>query len=166
MKTVFRKLARELVIFIFIAGFLGAGIGMFHELEATKPSVTITPDLLPVVNSVPMPDGACVLRAPKETTGPGEIPSCPPWQYYQALRNGTATDEWQVRRPEGCQETPEQIMQRQTWAKARFEAGETSNREARPAKVAIFGVFGFGIGALAGMVLWVFYRGIRFAISG
>jgi hypothetical protein len=79
-----------------------------------------------------------------------------------------AKDEWQHVKPNEapCQETPDQIAGRLAREKERFEAGEKARRQSRLLDVSAFGVFGFGLGALVGLVLWVFYRAARFAIKG
>jgi hypothetical protein len=153
--NMFRKLARELLIFMFVTGFIGASIGMVHEFEATKPIVVITPDSSAAAEpgTVPVPPGACIVRAPNEKAGPGEAPSCPPRMYW----------ENEAKKYGGTFETPES---RAADEKARFAAGEKAKRDARPADIVIFGALGFGLGALAGIVLWAFYRAARFAITG
>jgi hypothetical protein len=140
VKSTFRRLARELVIFIFIAGFIGTSIGIAYEFEQTKP---VAPDVPPGVTLEPIPNGALI----------GSGPPCT-----------AAADLWKMLNPDGlpCQETPEQGAARE----ARFEAGEKAKRQERLLNVTAFGVFGFGFGGLAGVVLWVFYRGARFAIKG
>jgi hypothetical protein len=145
--SVFRRLARELVIFVFIIGFIGACIGTGHEFEQTKPSpmpVTITPDV---------PEGVTVFPNGYRV----EPPPCT-----------AAKDEWQTVKQNAipCMETPEQIAGRLAREKERYEAGEKAKRESRLVDVSAFGVFGFGIGGLAGALLWGFYRGARFAIYG
>jgi hypothetical protein len=150
-----RRLARELVIFVFIAGFIGSAVGSVHEFEQTKP----VPATMPVDVPRGVPPGATLV--PIKPPPPGfvidPLPICK-----------TVEDDWQVRDPTAplCQETQEQIDSRLAREKARFEAGEKAKRESRLLDVSAFGVFGFGIGGLAGALLWVFYRGARFAIYG
>jgi hypothetical protein len=134
--SVFRRLARELVIFMFIAGFVGVCIGIAYEFKQTKPPP-------PMVGAEPISKGAVL----------GSGPPC------LAPR-----DQWQVVNPNDptCQETPEQAAARED----RFEADEKARRQERLLDVLVFGVFGFGVGALVGVALWLFYRAGRFAITG
>jgi hypothetical protein len=124
MKSVFRKVARELVIFVFVGGIIGACIGIAHEFEQSKPLVTILPDA--PVKSKPQPN--CVIRAPGVKVASGEIESCQPWVYYNKVKKWTGTkppplvfpidppfpcaprkDAWEEWHPEGCHESAVEI---------------------------------------------------------
>jgi hypothetical protein len=184
-----RRLVRELVIFVFIAGFLGAGYCAVSRFRQTKEpeEITVLPDDPDFVAANIKPN--CIARAPGVTVTAGQIESCPPWVYYEKVKKwsgpnpppivfpsdppvpcrSTGEEGWKEWHPEGCQLTPEEIgHHHDLWVqgKASFDAQKKVKREHRIIDATGYGVAGFGLGAIAGIVVWAFNRAARFAIKG
>jgi hypothetical protein len=176
---VFRKLARELVISMFICGFIGAPWAAFYNAQtAPMPMIVITPDA-----SRPMPINACVVRPPNVSDVPGESPSCPPWIYWaeEAKQNGgkvVRPDTNHAFEPPDCPPGKEAwtpvapnnacVLTRQQLAKIKEQQAAIHKEELshRREVIAVAGLFGFMFGLGARIVVWILYRAARFAITG
>ena len=147
----FRKLARELVIFMFVFGFIGAAWAATYTAETTPtPKVVITPSVL---SAVPDAHGYTVEPPQFDPAKPyATLPPCPP-----------EIDAWTVyRQHQPCMLSPEQQASINMQNAEIYQRSLQSRREA----IGFAGIFGFAVGLGAGIVAWIFYRGARFAITG
>jgi len=148
---VFRKLARELVIFMFICGFIGASWAAIYTVQSKPiPKIADTPTTL---DGVPDAHGYTIEPPPFDPSKPyTALRSCPP-----------NTDAWSVyAQISPCQLTPEQQNSIREQNIQIYKDALQSRRVA----VALAGLFGFLFGAAVGIVAWILYRGARFAITG
>jgi len=118
-RSLVRKLAREVVIFMFICGFIGAAWAAVSTDQTTpKPKVEIIPGTLipitksdssPSTTSFQKPTPNCVVRAPKTPVLAGQNVSCPEWIYWdqEAKKFGGVTVMPEdMAKPPACVERP------------------------------------------------------------
>jgi hypothetical protein len=152
---VFRRLARKLVIFMFICGFLSAIGGMVYNWQHTKPdSSIVSKERLVFTDS--NTDTNAKSGDPYAAFGGQTLDSIKPCP--------VSNTQWTPINPRDmpCRETQAESDARVAWAKAQAEQ-DASNRRIG---VLFIGLYGFIMGGLAGIILWVLYRAARFAITG
>jgi hypothetical protein len=145
----FRKLAREVVIFGFLFAFIGGiwGAAYRHRELAQLDAQHRTDledgwvDYLPPAGSEPIPPGYCVERKTTEHAGPEEVPSC-------VYTWDTKTRSWI--------EIPDPNAPKKP----------APHKYQDPRDVAGYGLFTAGLGAVAGAGIWALYRLARFAAMG
>jgi hypothetical protein len=192
MSPIVRKLAREVVIFVLIGGFLGILIGAVIEYRnrplpylPPAPYVIESPDFnmkdaTPLWNADNPNDKIQSILFPVAT--PNYVKNCAYHYFYDSQdSNGLKLRLADLPIPESAKSELIRIKSDPLAVVKTEPLPATSNTrrvvitpDPTPpppspvnwADIALVLVFSAGIGALAGLVLWGFYRMVRFAIVG
>jgi hypothetical protein len=190
-KPILRILAREVVIFTLVAGFIGLVAGAVIEYRNR-------PKPLTVVESQPLPEFAPGVTIDKDSItplwhlnpetqttdvaqrillpveAPDYVKTCA-WHSYYDSKTAAGLKSRLVGLPipesvkselENAKPTDYDALAKQYGAIDPSPAASLTLAPTSWSDVAVVLLFSGGLGALAGFVLWAFYRGVRFAIQG